>query len=43
MVLHAAWRIDRGLDHRQEISVVKVFVAEALGRILDRVVQVSAS
>jgi alkylation response protein AidB-like acyl-CoA dehydrogenase len=43
MVLHASWRIDRGLDHRQEISFVKVFVAEALGRILDRAVQVFGS
>jgi acyl-CoA dehydrogenase len=40
MVLHAAWKIDHGLDHRQEISMVKVFVAEALGRILDRALQV---
>ena len=43
MVLHAAWKIDQGLDHRQEISFVKVFVAEALGRILDRAVQVFGS
>src|SRR6266516_2615302 len=43
MVLHAAWKIDHGLDHRQEISMVKVFVAEALGRILDRAVQVFGS
>jgi alkylation response protein AidB-like acyl-CoA dehydrogenase len=40
MVVHAAWKIDRGLDHRQEISMVKVFVAEALGRVVDRAVQV---
>lgn len=40
MVLHAAWKIDRGLDHRQEISMLKVFVAEALGRIVDRALQV---
>jgi alkylation response protein AidB-like acyl-CoA dehydrogenase len=40
MVLHAAWKIDRGLEHRQEISMVKVFVAEALGRIVDRALQV---
>ena len=40
MVLHAAWKIDRGLEHRQEISIVKTFVAEALGRIVDRALQV---
>ena len=40
MVLHAAWKIDRGLDHRQEISMVKVFVGESLGRIVDRAMQV---
>ena len=40
MVLHAAWKIDRGLDHRQEIAMVKVFVAESLGRIVDRALQV---
>jgi acyl-CoA dehydrogenase len=43
MVLHAAWKIDRGLDHRQEISILKVFVAEALGRIVDRAIQVYGS
>jgi acyl-CoA dehydrogenase len=40
MVVHAAWKIDRGLDHRQEISMIKTFVAEALGRIVDRALQV---
>jgi acyl-CoA dehydrogenase len=40
MVLHAAWRVDQGLDHRQEIAMVKTFVSEAFGRILDRAVQV---
>jgi acyl-CoA dehydrogenase len=40
MVLHAAWKIDNGLEHRQEISMIKVFVAEALDRIVDRALQV---
>lgn len=40
MVLHAAWKIDRGLDHRQEIAMIKAFCAEALGRIVDRALQV---
>jgi acyl-CoA dehydrogenase len=43
MVLHAAWKIDRGLDHRQEISMIKVFVAEALNRIVDRALQIFGS
>ncbi|HUR68839.1 MAG TPA: acyl-CoA dehydrogenase family protein [Candidatus Thermoplasmatota archaeon] len=40
MVLHAAWKIDRGLEHRQEIAMVKVFVANALHRVVDRAIQV---
>ena len=40
MVLYAAWRVEEGLDHRQEIAMLKTFVAEAFGRILDRAVQV---
>jgi len=43
MVLHGAWKIDRGLDHRQEISMIKVFVAEALNRIVDRTLQIYGS
>jgi alkylation response protein AidB-like acyl-CoA dehydrogenase len=40
MVLHAAWKVDQGLDHRQEIAMLKTFVSEAFGRIVDRAVQV---
>jgi acyl-CoA dehydrogenase len=40
MVLHAAWKVDNGLDHRGEISMLKTFVSEAFGRILDRALQV---
>ena len=43
MVLHAAWKIDHDLDHRQEISIIKVFVAEALNRIVDRALQIYGS
>jgi len=39
MVLHAAWKIESGREYRQEVSMAKVFVAEALGRIADRAVQ----
>lgn len=40
MVLHAAYRIDRGLDFTAEVSMAKHFVARALGRIVDRAIQV---
>ena len=40
MVLHAAYRIDRGLDFISEVSMAKHFVANALGRIIDRSIQV---
>lgn len=40
MVLHAAWKIDGGMDARQEISMLKTFISEAFGRILDRALQV---
>jgi acyl-CoA dehydrogenase len=40
MVLHAAYRIDRGVDFASEVSMAKHFVANALGRIIDRAIQV---
>ncbi|KAA0235368.1 MAG: Acryloyl-CoA reductase (NADH) [Acidimicrobiales bacterium] len=40
MVLHAAYRIDRGLDFKSEVSMAKHFVANALNRIIDRSIQV---
>lgn len=40
MVLHAAYRIDRKLDFVSEVSMAKHFVANALGRIIDRAIQV---
>jgi acyl-CoA dehydrogenase len=40
MVLHSAYRIDRGLDFRSEVSMAKHFVANALNRIIDRAIQV---
>src|SRR5215467_9422762 len=40
MVLHAAYRIDKGLDFVSEVSMAKHFVANALGRIIDRSIQV---
>jgi acyl-CoA dehydrogenase len=40
MVMGAAWKLDRGEEARQETSMSKVFVAEAVGRIFDRAIQV---
>jgi len=40
LVLHAAADIDRGLDARERISMVKVYAGEMLGRVADRAVQV---
>jgi acyl-CoA dehydrogenase len=40
MVLHAAYKIDRGDDFRQEVSMAKHFVANSLNRIVDRAMQV---
>jgi acyl-CoA dehydrogenase len=40
MVLEAAWKLDRGDEARQETSMCKVFVAEAVGRVIDRCIQV---
>jgi acyl-CoA dehydrogenase len=40
MVLHAAYRIDSGLDFRSEVSMAKHFVANMLNRVIDRAIQV---
>lgn len=40
MVLHSAYKIDKKLDFTSEVSMTKHFVANALGRIIDRSIQV---
>ncbi|HEY7062271.1 MAG TPA: acyl-CoA dehydrogenase family protein [Chloroflexota bacterium] len=40
MVWHAAWVLDGGGAAREETSMAKTFVAEAVGRVVDRAVQV---
>lgn len=40
MVLHAAYKIDRGEEFRSEVSMAKHFVANSLNRIVDRAVQI---
>ena len=39
LVMEAAWKLDRGEQARQETSMCKVFVAEAVGRVIDRCIQ----
>lgn len=40
MVLHAAYKIDRDEDFKSEVSMAKHFVANMLGRVIDRAIQV---
>jgi acyl-CoA dehydrogenase len=40
LTLEAAWRLEQGDEARRETSMCKVFVAEAVGRVIDRCVQV---
>lgn len=39
MVMDAAWRHEQGSEIRHESSICKVFVAEAVNRIIDRAIQ----
>jgi acyl-CoA dehydrogenase len=39
MTLHAAWLLDQGNEARRETSMCKAFVAEAVGRVIDRAIQ----
>lgn len=39
MIWHAAWRLDAGAPAREESSMAKVFVAEAVDRVVDRAIQ----
>jgi acyl-CoA dehydrogenase len=43
MVLHSAYLIERGDEFRQEVSMAKVFISEALGRIVDMALQIHGS
>jgi acyl-CoA dehydrogenase len=40
MILHSAYRIDRGEDFKSEVSMTKHFVANVLNRVIDRAIQV---
>ena len=43
MIWHAAWVIDGGGQARQESSIAKTYVAEAVNRVVDRAVQICGS
>jgi acyl-CoA dehydrogenase len=43
MVLHSAWKIETSRDFRQEVAMVKTFVSEVLGRVVDRAIQICGS
>ena len=40
MILHSAYRVDKDLDFKSEVSMAKHFVANTLGRVIDRAIQV---
>jgi acyl-CoA dehydrogenase len=40
MVMEAAWKHENGSEIRHESSICKVFVAEAINRVIDRAVQI---
>jgi acyl-CoA dehydrogenase len=43
LIWQAAWLLDSGEQARSETSIAKTFVAEAVGRVVDRAVQVCGS
>ena len=43
MILQAAWLITQGQEARRETSICKVFVSEAINRVIDRAVQICGS
>ncbi|MDI3270266.1 MAG: acyl-CoA dehydrogenase family protein [Bacillota bacterium] len=43
MVWHAAWKYAKGERIRHETSMTKVFVSEAVGRVMDRAVQITGA
>src|SRR5262249_61429975 len=40
IVLHAAWKQAEGLDNRHEASMAKLYGAQMVGRVADRVLQI---
>ena len=42
-IWHAAWMLDTGGDARQESSIAKTYVSEAVNRVVDRAIQICGS
>ena len=42
-IWHAVWVLDTGGDARQESSIAKTYVAEAVNRVVDRAIQICGS
>jgi acyl-CoA dehydrogenase len=40
LIWEAAWKVERGEEHRHEVSVAKLYSSEVLGRVVDRAVQI---
>jgi len=40
LALHAAWKVDQGLDNRHEASMAKLYGAGMANRVVDRVMQI---
>ena len=40
MVLHAAWRVEAEGEFREEVSLIKFYVADVMMKVLDRAIQV---
>lgn len=40
MVLHAAWKVEQEGEYREEVSLIKFFVAQVMMKVLDRAIQV---
>ena len=40
LILRSSWEIDQGMESNDSTSIAKTFVAEAIGRIVDRAVQI---
>jgi acyl-CoA dehydrogenase len=43
MILQAAWSITQGQEARRETAICKVFVSEAINRVIDRALQICGS
>ncbi len=40
LAMHAAWKVDQGLDNRHEASMAKLYGSNMANRVVDRVMQI---